>query len=141
MTYKVLSKDYNLAGEGVEVIYYLELLKGKFSGAANKKAAFHDPSYLGRYMEIYDLPRELLSGLGYEVVEMVRSRENAMSSGGFADTVPAVAALASQTILSDAAEAGADILVTSSYYAATQLKKSASEKGSKTIVKDIAELF
>ena len=141
MTYKVLSQEFDLAGAGIEIVYYLELLKGKLSGKANKKAVFHDPSYLGRYMGVYDLPRELLSGLGYEVIELERTRENAMSSGGFADTVPGVADLASKTILGDAARFGAEILVTSSYYAAAQLKKAASEIGSGIVVKDIVELF
>lgn len=139
MTYKVLASNYDLAG--IEVVYYLELLKGSVKGAANKKAAFHDPSYLGRYMGFYDLPREILSGLGYAVTEMVRTKENAITSGGFADAWPKVAGVAAKFVIDDALATGADILVTSSYYATKQLQKTAQDAGVKLEIKDICDLL
>jgi Fe-S oxidoreductase len=41
------------------------------------KVSYHDPCYLGRGLEIYDAPREVLASLDrVELVEMVRNREN-----------------------------------------------------------------
>lgn len=141
MTYKVLKQDYNFDAEGIKVLFYLELLLGKVKGNAGKKAAYHDPSYLGRYMGMYDLPREIISALGYDLAEMLRSRENAFSSGGFPDGMEEVAELASTTILKDVEEAGVEVLITVGRNTAAQLKKTALKIGSHLTVKDLAELL
>jgi len=44
--------------------------------------AYHDPCHLGRGLEIYDAPRELLQKLGFEVMEMNRNREFSWCCGG-----------------------------------------------------------
>ena len=35
---------------------------------------YHDPCYLGRANNVYDIPRELIKSLGVELVEMKRSK-------------------------------------------------------------------
>jgi Fe-S oxidoreductase len=42
---------------------------------------YHDSCRLGRYMGVYDAPRELLSALGYEVREMRHNRDEALCCG------------------------------------------------------------
>jgi Fe-S oxidoreductase len=49
-----------------------------------QKVAYHDPCYIGRYNDIYDAPRELLSSIpGIELVEAPdRNRQRATCCGG-----------------------------------------------------------
>ncbi len=44
-------------------------------------ATYHDPCYLGRYVEEYDAPRRLVEATGLELVEMGRNRGNSFCCG------------------------------------------------------------
>ncbi len=45
------------------------------------KATYHDPCYLGRYVEEYEAPRRLIAATGLELVEMGRCRDNSFCCG------------------------------------------------------------
>ena len=48
-----------------------------------RRVVFHDPCYLGRYNDIYDLPRDILkTHLDMTVLEMERNREKSFCCGG-----------------------------------------------------------
>lgn len=47
----------------------------------DSKVTYQDPCYLGRYQGIYEAPREILQGLGCQLVEMPRSRQQAVCCG------------------------------------------------------------
>ncbi len=51
---------------------------GPFKG---KRITFHDPCYLGRGNNVYEAPRELLSKLDAELVEMKRCRSKGLCCG------------------------------------------------------------
>jgi heterodisulfide reductase subunit D len=147
MCYKILKNDYALEAEGIEVVFYLEPVAGALSGRSEKtqgsrgKAAYHDPSYLGRYMGVYDLPRQVIKSLGYELTELKRERENSLSCGGFPDWIGAAADASSAEILKEVEEAGAGILITASRNCCRQLSRTAEKIDSKVVVEDLPALI
>ncbi|SDB86181.1 (Fe-S)-binding protein [Shouchella lonarensis] len=86
-TFKNEYPDFGL--ENVEVYHHTELLvkllqEGRLSPSkeVRETIVFHDSCYLGRYNDVYDPPREILSYIpGVNVVEMERNRENGMCCG------------------------------------------------------------
>ncbi len=91
--YRTFKKDYSrfFGDLPFEVKHISEIIqekiqeKGiKFSNAINKTITYHDPCRLGRFMNVYDQPREILTGQGEEFVkfkEMERIKENAQCCG------------------------------------------------------------
>ncbi|KPL85229.1 (Fe-S)-binding protein [Herpetosiphon geysericola] len=79
------------AGVDYEVVHHTEFLNdlveaGKLNPTVpvNEKVVYHDPCYIGRYNDIYEEPRNVLSSIpGLELVEAgPRNREKAMCCGG-----------------------------------------------------------
>lgn len=81
--YSRIAPEWNIDSEHI-VITILNKLKSnprlikKLSG---EKIIYHDPCYLGRYSGVYEEPREILRLLGYEVVELINNKENALCCG------------------------------------------------------------
>jgi Fe-S oxidoreductase len=79
------------AGIDYEVVHHTEFLarlvregRLKPQTPVQERVAYHDPCYIGRYNDIYDDPRTLLTSIpGLELVEAPdRNRERAMCCGG-----------------------------------------------------------
>ena len=87
--YNIFKNEYPDFGYEAEVLHHTQLLydlvqsgKLKPQREINEKLTYHDSCYLGRYNGVYDPPREILQSIpGLELVEMNRSRENAMCCG------------------------------------------------------------
>ena len=81
-SFNTLKNEYKGLGGDYEVQHHTEFIMELLSeeklkitkNIKGKKVTYHDPCYLGRANNIYDIPRELIRFLGVELVEMKRSR-------------------------------------------------------------------
>ena len=105
---------------------------------------FHDPCYLGRRNDVYDPPRQILAAIpGLEIVEMPRSREDALCCGGGGGRMwmeTAAGERFGDLRVGEAAGTGADVLVTACPHCIACLEDSLKQSGSPMRVMDIAEL-
>lgn len=88
--FNTIKNEYPSLGGHYEVMHHTQFLKslldekrltiegGQFKG---KKITFHDPCYLGRANGVYEAPRQLMTQLDAELVEMKRCRSNGLCCG------------------------------------------------------------
>jgi Fe-S oxidoreductase len=149
--YRALTTIYPeelLLDPGVEIKhvheFFPELLAGKL-GRINRTVTFHDPCIMGRHMGVYDEPRALITAIpGLELVEMYSHHEHALCCGGGGGVLGAEDELAAQVAverLHQAAEAGAEQVVTSCPTCVVNLKRSVRKAGLDLEVTDIIELL
>ncbi|MDQ0244905.1 Fe-S oxidoreductase [Bacillus fengqiuensis] len=87
--YNIFKNEYPDFGLTAEVYHHTELLaklvkEGKLKPTyeVDETITFHDSCYLGRYNEVYDPPRDILTSIpGVKLVEMERNRETGMCCG------------------------------------------------------------
>jgi heterodisulfide reductase subunit D len=127
--YRTLKKDYpEILGEDLpfEVKHITEILIDllesdkipfKEQQGDEKLVTYHDPCHLGRHMNIYDIPREVILKIpGVKLVEMKRNKKNAWccgAGGGVKSQYPDLALEISKDRIKEAINTEADILVTS----------------------------
>jgi hypothetical protein len=85
---------------------------------ASRIAILHDSARLGRYLGVFDAPRQVLSGIpGIELRELSRSRAGATPSGPtFGSTDPEAKLAMADRLLNEAIAVGAELVVTTSPY-------------------------
>ena len=88
--FNTIKNEYPSLGGKYEVLHHTEFLKsliengklkipnGSFKG---KKITYHDPCYLGRANNIYEIPREILKKLDAELVEMKSCKSKGLCCG------------------------------------------------------------
>ncbi len=127
--YRTWKKDYpELLGEELpfEVKHITEILVDllnnnqipfKEKEQEEAKVTYHDPCHLGRHMNLYDIPREVISKIpGISLIEMKRTKNNAWccgAGGGVKSQFPDLALKISEERIKEAIETGAQILTTS----------------------------
>jgi len=87
--YNTFKHEYPEFGLEAEVYHHTEVIyqlikdgRIKPTKEVNERIAYHDSCYIGRYNQIYDLPREILKSIpGVQVLEMDRNREDSMCCG------------------------------------------------------------
>jgi Fe-S oxidoreductase len=82
---RTISTDWKEYGEAPPIEHHSEFLARHMgelpkNGANGTKIVYHDPCYLGRYRNVYEEPRQVLSAFG-EVVNPERARERSFCCG------------------------------------------------------------
>ncbi len=103
-----------------EMMHLTELLADKMAGGdltlepLPGRVTYHDPCRLGRYLKVYEPPRQVLAGVpGLELVEMEDNRERAMCCGSTAwVNCSGCSKLIQQEKLRQARETGAQVMLT-----------------------------
>jgi Fe-S oxidoreductase len=80
---RTIGTDWAEAGATFQIEHHTELLaryKDQLPSGNEGKVVYHDPCYLGRYRDIYDEPRQILSN-GAELVEAAKHRDKSFCCG------------------------------------------------------------
>ncbi|MGG4446360.1 (Fe-S)-binding protein [Brevibacillus porteri] len=88
-TYNSFKHEYPEFGLEAEVYHHTELIwkwmqegRIKPTKQVDESIAYHDSCYIGRYNDIYDIPRQILTHIqGVQVLEMARNKQDAMCCG------------------------------------------------------------
>jgi Fe-S oxidoreductase len=88
-TYNTFKHEYPEFGLQAEVYHHTELIwkliqegRIKPTQEVQETIAYHDSCYIGRYNDIYDIPRKILTSVpGVNLLEMERNKQDAMCCG------------------------------------------------------------
>ena len=153
-SFNTLKNEYKGLGGNYEVQHHTEFIMDLLSeeklkitkNIKGKKVTYHDPCYLGRANNVYDIPRELIRFLGVELVEMKRSRRMSFCCGAGGSQMFKEPEKGSQDIninrTEEALSMNPDIIATGCPFCNTMMTdgvKSVNEGAAE--VKDIAELI
>ncbi len=151
--FNTLGKDYADLGLDVPVEHYTVFLdrlldKGllKLVTPQSFACSYHDSCYLGRYNDIYEAPRRLLSMVGGDLAEMTKSRVESFCCGAGGGRILAEEKLGtriSESRVRMAAETGAPLLVSSCPFCLTMFEDGIKGAGFEDTMasKDIAEIL
>lgn len=154
--FNTLKNEYPSLGGSYEVVHHTQFLKsllddgrlsiegGQFKG---KKITFHDPCYLSRANQIYEVPRQLIEKLDVELVEMKRCKTNGLCCGAGGAQMFKDAEKGTKEInierTEEALETASEIIATGCPFCNTMLTdgiKNKEKEGSVQVM-DIAELI
>lgn len=150
--YRTFAQDYAplWKGKKVKLMHVTELLKKlkdenkiAFASPEKIKVTYHDPCHLGRHMNIFEDPRNLLKATAnVELLEMETNRRYAHCCGagsGVKKAFPDMALQISKERLKEAAETQAEVLLSACPFCKTNLSDGADGIGLK--VMDITEFL
>ncbi len=145
--YKTFKEDYSqVLGVELDVVhtsqFFNDLIKkGKIKPLLlDKKVTYHDPCHLGRHLEEYEAPREILENIAH-LVEMERNKEKSRccgAGGGVRAAFPEITENIAKMRIKDAEDVEAEIIVTSCPFCLLNLK-SVSKDDKKVL--DLSEII
>lgn len=150
--FNTLDWDYRDLGFEIPVEHYVTFLQklvreGRLKIRPERFACtYHDSCYLGRYNDIYEPPRSLLTAAGATLREMDRNREEGFCCGGGGGRVVAdekIGTRICETRAKMAAETGTDLLVSNCPFCLTMFEDGVKGAGleGKLVPRDIAEIL
>ncbi len=151
--FNTLAKDYADLGLDVPVEHYTVFLdrlldKGslKLGNPQHFTCTYHDSCYLGRYNDVYDAPRRLISRAGGALAEMAKSRAESFCCGAGGGRILAEEKLGtriSEARAGMAAETGAPLLLSSCPFCMTMFEDGIKGAGFEETLKpkDITEIL
>lgn len=129
--YKTFKEEYpEILGVKIDVTHTSELFNDLIKDEKlevtflDEIVTYHDPCHLGRHLEEYDIPRDVLSKIT-NLTEMKRNKENARCCGagaGVRAAFPEITKDIAKMRISDADEVNAEIIVTSCPFCILNLK-------------------
>lgn len=155
--FNTMKNEYPELGGNYEVIHHTQLIQslikdGKITVAdgkafKGKKITFHDPCYLGRGNDVYEAPRELLSKLDAELVEMKRCKSKGLCCGAGGAQMFKEAEKGDKEVnierTEEALETKSDVVATGCPFCNTMMTDGVKlkEKSDDVEVQDVAELI
>jgi len=87
--YNTIKNEYKELGGLYDVLHHTEFIYELISNnrivisksLIGKKITYHDPCYLGRGNDVFDVPRKIINKLGCELIEMPRSKRRSFCCG------------------------------------------------------------
>ena len=87
--YNTIKNEYKELGGLYEVLHHTEFIYELIinnrivisKSLIGKKITYHDPCYLGRGNDVFDIPGKIISKLGCELIEMPRSKRRSFCCG------------------------------------------------------------
>ena len=150
--YRTIGRDYPAIAEELgyrwefEVIHTVHLIKEMIESGklkfekTDETVTFHDPCHLGRHMNTYHTPREILEEMGYQIVEMEHTMENSLccgAGGGVKSQFKDLAMNIGRKRIDEAKRTGAEMIVSACPFCKLHLIHAADKK---IEVRDIVEL-
>jgi Fe-S oxidoreductase len=151
--YNTFKNDYPKFGLKTEVIHHSEFIAGlieagrlRLKPSETRRVAFHDPCYLGRYNDVYEAPRGVISSnSSLQLVEIKRHHQNSFCCGaGGANFWYTVEQKRKASVIrfEEAMETKCDVLGTACPFCTSMFEEASNAMGTSetTKVKDIAEI-
>jgi len=107
-------------------------------------ATYHDPCHLGRHMEIFDEPRQIITAFNTKIVEMKNSRMNSNccgAGGGLMSTYRELATAIAEDRLNEALETGVKYLITTCPFCVYNMRKTVENLDIPMQVMDLTEFI
>jgi Fe-S oxidoreductase len=152
--FNTIKNEYPQLGGNYEVVHHTVFIDkllvdekiNLHAGFDQRKLTYHDPCYIGRYNDVYDEPRHVLTVLNSNgVTEMARNRNKSFccgGGGGRAWMEEKIGKRVNQARVNEALETGAEVLAAACPFCITMFDDGIKgvEAEEKMKIEDIAEI-
>jgi Fe-S oxidoreductase len=152
--FNTIKNEYPQLGGNYDVVHHTAFIDTLLSeekislpqGFDERKLTYHDPCYIGRYNDIYDEPRRVLTVLNSNgITEMRRNRNKSFccgGGGGRAWMEEKIGKRVNQTRVNEALETGAEVLAAACPFCITMFDDGIKgvEAEEKLRIEDISEI-